>query len=208
MGGSRASSPERTAAFGVIVAAHAGFLLVLSIALDRRAGQPVPASSVSTLILLSLPIRVLPPDRRRRRDLEEAAPIEPLALPSIRSPDIALPGEVRAPIDWLAEASRAAEEVSSAPHRHEFGQIPQAPSWLGPSLPGPAHYAGEQYRLDTGESIVWVSDRCYILSEPSPLGIPDVLARSRGTQITCQAPPGPPPGELFKDLPAYKKYHP
>jgi hypothetical protein len=209
MGGARPSGPGRAAAVGVVLAAHAGVLVVLSIELDRRAGQPVPASPVSALILLSLPIRVPPPDRRRKRDLEEAAPIEPLAVPPIPAPDIELRGEVHAPIDWLAEAGRAAEAATAAtPHTRAFGRMPQAPSWLGSSHSGAQHHAGDQYRLETGEWIVWVSDRCYIISEPAPLGMPDVLARSRGTQITCQAPAGPPPGELFKALPAYRKYHP
>jgi hypothetical protein len=208
MGGTRASSPGRAVALGVIVAAHAGFLLVLSIALDRRAGRASQATSVSALILLSVPIRALAPDRRRRPDLEEVAPIEPLAFPSIPAPDIELRGEVHAPIDWLAEAGRAAEAATAARYTRAFGKIPEAPSWLGSSHSASVHHAGDQYRLETGEWIVWVSERCYLISGPAPLGTPDVLARSRGTQVACQAPPGPPPGELFKDLPAYKKYHP
>jgi len=55
---------------------------------------------------------------------------------------------------------------------------------------------------------VWVSDRCYIVAEPAPLGTPDVIARSRVTRTVCTTPHGPWEGELFKDLPAYKKYHP
>jgi hypothetical protein len=207
MGGLRASSPGRAVALGVIVAAHAGFLLVLSIALDRRAGRPSPATSVSALILLSVPIRALAPDRRRRRELEEALPIEPFALPPIPPPDVELPGEVHAPIDWLAEAGRAAEAATAAPLTRSFGKMPQAPLWLGSSHSGPTHQAGDQYRLETGEWIVWVSDRCYIVSEPAPLGMPDVLARSRGTHTVCLPSAGA-AGELFKDLPAYRKHHP
>jgi hypothetical protein len=208
MGGSRASSPARAVVLGVIVAAHAGVLLVVSIALDRRQRQSSPAGPVSTLIVFTVPIRATaPPEQRPGRNVE-SAPIEPLTLPAISPPDIELRGEAHAPIDWLAEAGRAAEAATTAPHTRSFGGIPPAPSWLGPTRPGPAHYAGEQYRLDTGESVVWVSDRCYIISEPAPLGMPDVLVRSRGTQMACLAPSGPPAGELFKDLPAYGKYHP
>jgi hypothetical protein len=209
MGGSRASSPGRAVASGVVVAAHAGVLLILSIALERRTRPSLPAGSVSTLILLAVPsLAPAPRDRRRRGAIEESAPIEPLALPPIPPPDIELPGGAHAPIDWLAEAGRAAQAATTAPHTRSFGEIPQAPSWLGSPRSAPEHRAGEQYRLETGEWIVWVTDRCYIVSEPQPLAMPDVFARSLGTPITCQAPPGPPPGELFKGLPAYKKYHP
>ncbi len=133
------------------------------------------------------------------------APIEQLNIPP---PQIDFPTGADTSIDWFAEAGRAAEAAIAAPHTRSFGKIPQAPSWLGSSHSAPTHQAGEQYRLETGESIVWVSDRCYIVSEPPPLGMPDVFARSLGTRTVCQAPAGPPPGELFRDLPAYKKYHP
>jgi hypothetical protein len=194
---------------GAVVAAHAGVLLVLSVALDRRARPPHPATPVDALILLSLPTRAMTSfDRRLRRNTEAAAPIEPLPLPSIPPPDIELPDEAHAPIDWLAEAGRAAEAVTTAPPTRSFGRMPRAPSWLGSSRSAPAHRAGDQYRLETGESIVWVSDRCYIVSELAPLGMPDVFARSRVTRTVCQGPPGPGTGELFRDLPAYKRYHP
>ena len=203
MGGSRASSPGRAVVLGVIVAAHAVVLLILSLALDRSARAPVAVSPVGTLLLLLAPAPATAPSGRGR-----LKPIEPLALPPIVPPDIELPGEVHAPIDWLAEADRAAEGAISAPHPRSFGEMPQAPSWLGSSRTAPAHYAGEQYRLETGEWVTWVSDRCYIVSEPQPLGMPDVFARSLGTRMGCQSPPGLPPGELFRDLAAYQKHHP
>jgi hypothetical protein len=205
MGESRGPSPGRTVGFAVVVAGHAGLLLILMLALDARTRPRALAGPVGTLILLSLPV---PPDRRLKRDASETAPIEPLALPPIPPPDIQLPDDAHTSIDWLAEARRAAGVATAAPRTRSFGQMPKAPSWLGPSRSSPAHRAGEQYRLETGESVVWVSDRCYIVSEPPPLGMPDVLARSLGTRTVCQALPGPREGELFKDLPAYKKYHP
>jgi hypothetical protein len=205
MGGSRGSSPGRTVAFAVVVAGHAGLLLILMLALDARTRPRALAAPVGTLILLSLPVA---PDRRLRRNVSETAPIERLALPPIPPPpDIQLPDDTHTSIDWLAEARRAAGIATAAPRTRPFGEMPKAPSWLGPSRSSPTHRAGEQYRLETGESVVWLSDRCYIVSEPPPLGMPDVLARSLGTRTVCQAPPGPREGELFKDLPAYKKYH-
>jgi hypothetical protein len=39
-----------------------------------------------------------------------------------------------------------------------------------------------------------------------PIGLADVLARSMPTTTVCQDN-SPPPRELFKDLPAYLKYH-
>ncbi|MGC1729818.1 MAG: hypothetical protein WA747_10600 [Steroidobacteraceae bacterium] len=205
MGGSRGSGSGRAAAFAVVAAGHAGALFILVITLDTRIRPRLAAGAVSTWILLPASPRTR--ERRPERNIEPA-PIEPLALPPIPLPDIRLQGDAPGSIDWLAEAARAAEDTTAAPHTRAFGKIPEGPSWLGSPRHAPAHKAGDQYRLDTGESIVWVSDRCYIVSEPAPLGTPDVFARSQGTKVACQAPPGPPPGQLFKDLPAYKRYHP
>jgi hypothetical protein len=56
--------------------------------------------------------------------------------------------------------------------------------------------------------IAWVSDRCYAASDPPPLWEPDILKRAGVTHTVCLPPNGPSRGELFKSLPAYKKYHP
>ena len=123
-------------------------------------------------------------------------------------PPLSVESRPEASIDWPAEAERAASGVSSSRSTRSFGEFPQAPDWLRSVPSSDKHHAGEQYRLGTGESVVWVSDRCFIVSEPPPLGMPDVFARSLGTHTSCLAPPGPPEGELFKGLPAYKKLHP
>jgi len=110
-------------------------------------------------------------------------------------------------IDWTVEAERAAAALSNAPKPREFGAFPRADSQEMPAHPTPAHHAGEQYRDPYGNTVVWVSDRCYVVSERAALGMPGVLAQSRPTHTVCVDPRGP-EGELFKDLPAYKKYHP
>jgi hypothetical protein len=163
---------------------------------------------VSTLIFLSTPVPPAASAKRRSQVANEIAPLAPVEPLNVPPPQIDFPIGADTSIDWLAEAGRAAEAATAAPHTRSFGEIPQAPSWLGSSHSAPTHWAGEQYRLETGEWIVWVSGRCYIASEPPPLAMPDVFARSLGTHTVCQAPPGPREGELFKDLPAYKKYHP
>ena len=123
-------------------------------------------------------------------------------------PRMSVEGSPGPPIDWSAEAERATSGSISPPSMRSFGEIPSAPEWLRSVPSSERHHAGEQYRLGMGESVVWVSDRCFIVFEPPPLGMPDVFARSLGTRTSCQEPPGPREGELFKDLPAYKKYHP
>ena len=69
-------------------------------------------------------------------------------------------------------------------------------------------HPGDSYRLEGGEEIQWVSDRCYVASDPPAPWEPDILKLAGMTHTVCLPPNGPSPGELFKSLPAYKKYHP
>jgi hypothetical protein len=114
-------------------------------------------------------------------------------------------------IDWNAAARRAASAALAPPKRISFGFPPGGGSaiTLGvPSPSSPAHHAGESDRTADGEVTEWISDRCYIISDPPTLGEPDFLAHARVTRSGCLPPPGPAPGELFESLPSYKKYHP
>jgi len=127
----------------------------------------------------------------------------PVRPPTAPPSGIAPPSISETAIDWREEARRAASAVAEPrPHR-EFSHTPKID---GVTRRRPAHQAGEQYRLDTGEWVVWVSDRCYIVSGVPPIGLPDVLARSIPTTTVCRDN-SPPPGELFRELPAYQKYH-
>lgn len=83
------------------------------------------------------------------------------------------------------------------PHPHSGGEPPERERRS-------PHYAGEEYTDSTGSHLVWISDSCYIISDPPLPGIPRGLNFSRTNCVDYAKPPG----ELFKDLPAYKKYHP
>ena len=130
-------------------------------------------------------------------------PIEPPTIESVPIP----PTGMGTTIDWTNEAERAATAISTAPKAREFGLHPRADPRQEQQHPTPAHQAGEGFRDLYGNNVVWVSDRCYVVSERTAGGTPDVLARSRPTHTVC-VDAGASEGELFKDLPAYKKYHP
>jgi hypothetical protein len=137
---------------------------------------------------------------RTSRESAPVIPVEPLTAPP---PEIT-PNAPGSSIDWSEEARRAASALTEPGTFREFGHQPKADSEHKPR--SPAHQVGEQYRIDA-EWVVWVSERCYIVSGVPPIGLPDVLARSIPTRTVC-TDNSPPPGELFKDLPAYQKFHP
>lgn len=205
MGAPGARSARRAAAFTAVVALHAGLVMTLGVALRTAARRSSAAPVTTTLILLPAPtVPTPPPEKQRRVPFRDETPVQPVEPPTTLPPEISLPITPESSIDWTAEAGRAATAITEAKRFREFGLHGSANSTPRPR--GPAHQAGEQYRLETGEWVVWVNDRCYIVSGVPPLGMPDVIARSIPTRTICQGDSAP-RGDLFKDLPAYEKYH-
>jgi hypothetical protein len=131
------------------------------------------------------------------------AQIEPPRIEFVPAPA----AEADRTVDWTMEAQRAITDISSVPKSREFGSHPRADSQQAHQPPPAAHQAGEEYRDPYGDTVVWVNDRCYVVSESPALGTADVFARSRPTHTVC-VDPGAPEGELFKGLSAYKRNHP
>ena len=88
-----------------------------------------------------------------------------------------------------------------------LGHFPDVDSSMESHPPEAIHRAGESYRDANGDNVAWVTDNCYVISAAPPLGTPDVFARMTPTRTVCIHPSAP-EGQLFKDLQAYKKYHP
>jgi hypothetical protein len=205
VGGSTSSTPRRAVAFAAVLALHAVGLFLL-IEFRSKTLPPAEDDFISTLILL-LPAEPSP-----------TTPVGKLTLQPINTridsmpPHLPIPDSVESPsntpwrgIDWAAEAQREGTAITQTPPKAtEFGQLPHGDDEGKALRPPPAHYAGQQYRDEFGESIVWVSNRCYIVSENAPFDVP------RGSNLTrtiCVGDSGQPRGDLFKDLPAYRKYH-
>jgi hypothetical protein len=205
VGGPNTRSVGRAIAFTAVAALHVGLFVVLTASLGTRTRRPVATAFITTFVSLPAPRgpSVSPP---HSPNLDETAPVLPLDLPLIPPSRFNVPHDAGAAIDWNAEAQRAARAVTSTPSVRNFGRIPEAPFWLGPVPSLPKRHAGEQDRLDGGDSIFWVSDRCYVVSSIPLLGMPDILERSMSTRTVCKDDSDP-QGDLFKDLPAYKKHH-
>lgn len=204
-------SPSKTRylVFFAVAGIHAlalGVLLSESLTarLSSAGGTPLAA------FILTRPARPHSPVARPSLS-ERAAPIEAIAEPITLAPPVSPAMRQNRPaVDWNAAARRAAAATLKLPKRMTFGLPPGGKSTITlgvPSPPSPAHYAGESDRTADGEVTEWISARCYIISDPPPLGSPDFLRHAGVTRSGCLPPPGPDPGELFKSLPSYKKYH-
>ena len=122
---------------------------------------------------------------------------------------VALPQEapVRAGIDWLGEAQRAASRLSPK-EEEKLREAERRYAELHSQTPlVPRHYYGEEER-SIEKTRVWLSDHCYVESERAPL-IPGLATGGLSNQrLGCvDLGPGWFSGELFKGLAAYKREH-
>lgn len=202
--GGRKWNIRRGAAFAGVAALHVGLVSILIIT-PRISTRSSGSDFVTALILLSPPPATAVSSGAARSPFAPATmtPVRPMTPPP---PESGLPDTLNPSIDWDTEAKRAAGALTTESITRVFGRNPATLFDGQRPHPDPPHQAGDQYRVGN-EWIVWVSPHCYIVSSPPPLGMPDVLARSIPTTTVCQDK-SKPAGEQFKDLPAYKKYHP
>jgi len=207
MGRPKTRGAQRAIALVTVVGLH-GLTITLMVALRNPPRLSSPAEFVSTVVLLSaLPPPAGPWTQRRPATADDVAPLEPVESPIAVLPEISRPGDTRTGADWALDARRAAAAVTVTSSVRGFGESPEESSARTDAQRVPAHEAGEQYRTTDGAWVVWVSDRCYLVSDVPPRGLPQVLARSIPTSTLCQGDTES-RGDLFKDLPAYEKYHP
>ena len=195
-------SGPRGVALGGVLLLHAALVIIIGTTL-RHSRQRAPAADfVSTVIFVAVPVAAT----RARGDAGPTAPAVVAPTTAITVPLPEAPAGL-ASIDWDAAARRAAA-ATPAPAR-PLDRNPAAAAAPPPATPAVAeHHAGEEYRGPDGSTQVWVSDRCFVVTSPPPLGAPDVIGRAIPTRTVCKGDPGWSRGDLFRDLPAYRRYHP
>ncbi|HXS27460.1 MAG TPA: hypothetical protein VN730_07340 [Steroidobacteraceae bacterium] len=200
--------PRRPGAAAAALALNValGIALILSF---RTSPAPISGEVVSRLIWLPAPAarpkRPNPPKSKRPPSVASRSRARAETLSPIM-PSVAPIAGTRAPVDWWGEAERVVRERSrAATDRPDDGRIDLH---LESRSEAPAHYAGESYRDELGNKIVWVSEKCYIESDPPPLGTPPAFEHATSTRTVCPGNSNTPRGDLFKDLPEYRKYAP
>jgi hypothetical protein len=195
----------------LVAAVHIGIILLLirGLGSDPRRQSMEDISMSMILFPLTNPRATERVSVARHPRHHQAALLAPSAIPEKAdssippAPSSAQPGKS---IDWDLEMQRAADSVLQAPKTRAFGEFPKS-EIEGPRPSPAAHYAGESYRDVFGDTYVWTSASCYVVSPAPELGVPTAFAHTTLTRVGCIRQ-GPPAGELFKDLPEYKKSHP
>jgi hypothetical protein len=194
-----------------VLAFHAA-LIVAFVKFDRLpnaatlTSNPIQVRSLSPATAAD--IRSESPAESSLRGFAVPTPI----LPSLTLvPMVSSEGDSNNSVDWAAEAKIVAAATAEGSTQRSFGvHVPSAAAssaGAGPAT-SPTHQAGDQYMTDTGEWIVFVSKNCYQISN----GIPNMfgsILRAMPLQTYCLGKSkGAPRGDLFEQLPAYKKNHP
>ncbi len=164
-----------------------------------------------TLVEVAIPPPATP--RRVRTDISPSPPLEMTRVtPSVDailslSPELVpAAGTFGTPIDWAHQAHTVADSLAANTGAAESQLADLTPPQKSIFPQPPAHHAGEQHRLDTGEWIVFVSDDCYQISSSIPTAT--APGSGFGQSTYCLDNSDMPRGDLFDQLSAYKRYHP
>lgn len=195
------SSPSRyraTAITGTVLLHLALAVWLLSLRYDL----PRPVREAEDLVWLTLP-RLLP----------QPPPGAPPVIPAepIRPPTDTLPGPETVPPqvlehDWYGDARAVVRELSRGSEQRTFGSAPSESERPEPKPPPsvfkqPLPRVGTTVTTPEGETILWVSDYCYISLGSTSLTMQDLHQARRGVR-QCIIPVGrrEPRGDLFEHL--------
>lgn len=181
-------------------------LLLAAWLLALRFDVPETPVPIRDLLWLPLPVEPPPAPPSEPLDLPSAAPSPttvPLPLPQA-PPEISLPPTAE---DWERTAREVAGTIGQPSGRRRFGEMPKAPAGrpkepLPPSIwKKPLPRVGTTVRTPEGETILWVSDNCYVSLGSVSLTMKDLHQGRQGIR-TCQIGVGrkKPRDDLFDSI--------
>lgn len=198
---------SRYAALLGVLALHVAMLTGLLFAAKTRVHATPAATPIELLVLPQNVAATAPttPTSSDRRKKLTAAPLPPppdALTATTPNPTSEVAGP---PVDWSQEAHNVAENIArGAPALDETKPFARSNS---PFAEPPAHHKGEQIPTADGRWMVFVSENCYQLSKDIT-HITNATNTGAIIQIYCNRRSKEPRGDLFKQLPAYKKHHP
>jgi hypothetical protein len=154
--------------FLAVVVVHLAVLALLTA--QSRIGIPSAAPDTAVEVIFFPPTK-LPKVRfesARPRGLNADAAIT-ATLPGLTAPSLSPPSSGKdgngAAVNWAAEARRAVQAVEirrNHPPNVTISSSPWSDWWPR------EHYAGERYKTESGDWIVWISSSCYQIARAGP----------------------------------------
>ena len=202
------SSARRLWVFILVGGAHSYLILILA---HRHFIEfhDETVADISMAMILIPPTAPKTPERKVRAKVtapHQVPAAEPVAEPATAIHSTPSPVSPNNAINWDLAKQNVASSMAQPPKGSIFDAPPRSEA-EEPHRATPPHSAGESYHDVYGDTIVWISESCYLVSEAPELGIPEAFKRVQPTRVRCIRQ-GPAAGELFKDLPEYQKRHP
>jgi hypothetical protein len=199
---------SRYASWAAVVTLHIAVLTAIFLAPKTRIATP---TAMAPTELLTLPRSVrrqgpIPAPSLVTPDLQ----VRPLPLPPMTPSDAiaeipaADGNDSGTTIDWVQAALDAAARFAERGNNEPTAAEPTAISPFPRAAP---HHKGEQIPTAEGRSMVFVSENCYQLSKEITY-IENKTNAGKKIQIYCNRRSKTPRGDLFEQLPAYKRLHP
>lgn len=184
-------SRSRAVAAGATLALHAAAILWL---LALRFELPEKFAENLEILWQDMPLRTVPsvepvaprPEPATPRDA--ATPSATAALPAM--PPQTSPNTLPDEEGWSNIAKDAGRRFAAPPAYRRFGEVPQGPperprEQYAPSIwPKPLPRVGQTVVTPDGETIIWVSDYCYVSVQSRSLTQAEVHAARNGVR-TC-----------------------
>jgi hypothetical protein len=155
---------RRVVILAVVVALHLALMAALLLARQElRLGSSAPRAIQLVYLPPTPPSRILPENFRLSRIGSDAT--ISIAAPVIGSLSMA-PATSGADgngagIDWGAEARRALQAFEIRSNKNPNAPSPSRSTTDDDWWPHAAHHAGEHYKTDGGDWIVWIDSSCY-----------------------------------------------
>jgi len=188
---------------------HVALLIALIIFARTRILLRVTPNPFELLVLppnAAPEIRLPPPALTDRPKKAKPSAVPPAAVITI-DPSAAPADEAGPPVDWAQEAVSVAAGIAKEGSAERGQGSASAPSVKSPFAPPPVHHKGDQFPTADGQWIVFVSEDCYQVSK-SITDVSNATHNGMGLQTYCTRHSKKPRGDLFDQLPAYKKLHP
>ncbi len=210
------SRKSRTLSFLVVLALHV-VIVAAVLVFSRTRFWRVTASTpleiqflpAANKVVPPVPPPVKPPNHREAPSPAPSAAASPSASASALTLSASTkPADTGPPaIDWSREASIVAA-VKGNEAATEAGAAAGSPPTVAPPFESPPlHYAGQEIGSASGDTMVFVSSSCYVVMPKIP-PIQNASNNGRPQQVYCIRKNKTARGDLFKDLPVYKKLHP
>jgi hypothetical protein len=192
----------------IVFALHVALVIAFIVAAKTRVLLIPPLNPIELLLLTP---NTAPPTAPQPAPASRAKKVTPPAVPpssAITIDPSAAPVENVGPlVDWAQEAQDVAAGIAKQSSAERRRDTAPAPSPGSPFAPPPVHHKGDQYPTGDGQWIVYISDDCYQVSK-SITFVTNATNNGMGLQTYCNRRSKAARGDLFEQLPAYKKLHP